>query len=246
MIAVDEFGVLAADGRSTQMVGHLAELVVWVWLALEVAGRWGISAEHLGLVRGHGSRERAQAWMIGFAYAMCTIVGMAAWTVLALVPGPVLHGDQAAAAGVPTLGAALAHGFWSAVVEELLITAVVVGVLTAARRPLWECIAVSVLMRTLPHAYVGLPMLAVLPLGVASAWLYHRYRRVTPLVLAHASYNTFVPAWSGVPLAVAVGTGLFATAAWMRAATAPGRTTRPSRSARPTTADAHHTPGSER
>lgn len=228
VITVDEAGLLTADGRSTQIVGHLAELVLWTWLAVEAAARRGLTRERLGL----GSTRRrpkrsnaAEAWLVGFACASCVVLTALLWGILRLLPGPVLRGDQGAAAGVPELGPHLVHGFWSATVEELLITAVVVGVLAAARRPLWECIAVSVLMRTLPHAYLGLTMLAQIPLGAASAWLYHRYQRVIPLILAHAGYNALATVLP-LPLVPALFvTGLLTMAAWTWTQAASG--TRP-------------------
>ncbi|WTB58082.1 hypothetical protein OIC43_08185 [Streptomyces sp. NBC_00825] len=73
--------------------------------------------------------------------------------------------------------------------EELLVTATAATVLAAARRPVWECAAASVLMRVLPHAYVGWPMAAGIPLGAAAVFLFLRYRKATPLVTAHVVYN---------------------------------------------------------
>ncbi|MGW0827103.1 hypothetical protein [Streptomyces sp. NPDC002845] len=46
------------------------------------------------------------------------------------------------------------------------------------------------------YAFVGGPHLAG---SVTAGWLYHRYRRVIPLALAHASYNTLNSLF-GVPL----------------------------------------------
>ncbi|MDX3064741.1 MULTISPECIES: CPBP family intramembrane glutamic endopeptidase [Streptomyces] len=213
VIAADEAGEFTANGTSTQVAGHLSELVIWIWLCVEVTARWGLSIQHLRLTgpkqlfRKRTKAERAtrvQGEMVFFAYAAAVCAAVLLLDVLKRLPGPVLEGDQAAAAGVPDLGPLLVHGIWSAFVEELLATAVVVAVLTAARRPLWEGLVVAALMRTLPHAYLGLwPMFAMLPLGIAAGWLYHRYRRVIPLILAHATYNT-LNALFGVPLLPAV------------------------------------------
>ncbi|MFE0357531.1 CPBP family intramembrane glutamic endopeptidase [Streptomyces nigra] len=151
--------------------------------------------------------------MVFYAYAAAVCAAVLLLGVLQQLPGPSMEGDQAAAAGVPDLGPHLVHGIWSACVEELLATAVVVAVLTAARRPLWECLVVAALMRTLPHAYLGLwPMLAMLPLGITAGWLYHRYRRVIPLVLAHAAYNTLNSVF-GIPLLPVLALSL-AAALW--------------------------------
>lgn len=230
VITADEVGEFTANGTSTQIAGHLSELVIWIWLCVEVTARWGLSIQHLKLtgpkrlLRKRTKAERAtraQGEMVFYAYAAAVCAAVLLLGVLQRLPGPVLEGDQAAAAGVPDLGPHLAHGIWSACVEELLATAVVVAVLTAARRPLWECLVVAALMRTLPHAYLGLwPMLAMLPLGIAAGWLYHRYRRVIPLVLAHAAYNTLNTVL-GVPLLPVLAL-LLAAAFWAWRATRTG------------------------
>ncbi|WP_405956863.1 CPBP family intramembrane glutamic endopeptidase [Streptomyces phaeochromogenes] len=206
VIAADEAGEFAADRSSTQVAGHLAELVIWVWLCIGAAARCGVTLQQLKppalkrLFSKHTKAERAKGELVFYTHAavLCTAVWL--MSVLKRLPGPDLEGDQATAAGVPDLGPHLAHGIWSATVEELLATALVVGVLTAVRRPLWESLAVAALMRALPHAYLGLlPMLATLLPGITAGWLYHRYRRVIPLVLAHAAYNTLNILF-GVPL----------------------------------------------
>ncbi|MDX3694814.1 CPBP family intramembrane metalloprotease [Streptomyces europaeiscabiei] len=199
VIVADEHGEFSPDRVPTQIAGHLTELILWIWLCVEVAARCGVTFHRLDitrpawLVRKRTKAERAKAAqgeMVFFAYAAAICASMFLAERLRLLPGPVLDGDQAAAAGVPDLGPHLAHAVWSATVEEVLATALVVAVLTAMRRPRWEALTVVALMRGLPHIYVGLwPALAFMSLGVAAGWLYLRYRRVIPLVLAHAAYN---------------------------------------------------------
>ncbi|MFF9436496.1 type II CAAX prenyl endopeptidase Rce1 family protein [Streptomyces sp. NPDC014735] len=203
LFAVDEHGLLSADGQPTRSVGLLAQLAVWVMLAAEIRARAGDgSGGDQWAIR---SRERqwATAWFVGFSYAACLIACMLLWRWLALLPGPVLHSSQAVAAGAPTLGAHLALGIWSGVVEELLVTATAATVLAAARRPAWECVAASVLMRVLPHAYVGWPMAAGIPLGAAAVFLFLRYRKAAPLVIAHVAYNV-ITTLMVVPLVAAL------------------------------------------
>ncbi|MGW2105027.1 CPBP family glutamic-type intramembrane protease [Streptomyces sp. NPDC001948] len=93
---------------------------------------------------------------------------------------------------------------WEHQREELLVTAAAVTVLAAARRPVWECVAASVLMRVLPHAYVGWPMAAGIPLGAAAVILFLRYRRAAPPVIAHVAYNVITTLVPGVPLGPAL------------------------------------------
>ncbi|MFI9755794.1 lysostaphin resistance A-like protein [Streptomyces collinus] len=234
VIAADENGEFAS-GVSTQIAGHLAELVIWVWLCALAAARCGVTLEHLRLAspkKLFGKRTQAESVgkaqrnlvFFGHAAAICAAVFLMG--LVKVLPGPVLEGNQAAAAGVPDRGPLLAHAVWSATVEEVLVTAVVVAVLTAARRPLWEALTVAALMRALPHLYLGLwPALALVPLGVTAGWLYHRYRRVIPLVLAHATYNVvnILFTMPPLPLLCAVmlaGAGL----SWLDAREAPALT----------------------
>ncbi|WP_405958518.1 CPBP family intramembrane glutamic endopeptidase [Streptomyces phaeochromogenes] len=233
VIVADEAGEFTAHG-STQIAGHLAELVVWVWLCVEVTARCGITLQRLNLarpdrlVRKRTKAERAQkaqGELVFYAHAAAICASVFLMGVLARLPGPVLKGDQATAAGVPDLGPHLAHALWSATVEEVLATAVAVAVLTAARRPLWEVLLVTASMRALPHLYLGLwPALSVLPLGITAGWLYHRYRRVIPLVLAHATYNVVnilfgMPPLLGVCVIMLAGVGW----SWLETRTVPPR-----------------------
>ncbi|MFF3710248.1 CPBP family intramembrane glutamic endopeptidase [Streptomyces phaeochromogenes] len=232
VIVADEAGEFTADRASTQIAGHLTELVVWLWLCVEVTARCGITLQRLNLARPvrlfrkRTKAERAQRVLgdlVFFAQAAAICAAVFLMGVLSRLPGPVLKGDQATAAGVPDLGPHLAHALWSATVEEVLATAVIVAVLTAARRPLWEVLLVTALMRALPHLYLGLwPTVAVLPLGITAGWLYHRYRRVIPLVLAHATYNVVnilfgMPPLLGVCVIMLAGVGW----SWLETRTTP-------------------------
>ncbi|MEU0649194.1 CPBP family intramembrane glutamic endopeptidase [Streptomyces umbrinus] len=234
VIMADEAGEFTADRASTQIAGHLTELVVWLWLCVEVTARCGITLQRLDLARPvrlfrkRTKAERAQRALgdlVFFAHAAAICAAVFLMGVLARLPGPLLKGDQATAAGVPDLGPHLAHALWSATVEEVLATAVVVAVLTAARRPLWEILLITALMRALPHLYLGLwPTVAVLPLGITAGWLYHRYRRVIPLVLAHATYNVVnilfgMPPLLGVCVIMLAGAGW----SWLETRTVPPR-----------------------
>ncbi|MFF5010780.1 CPBP family intramembrane glutamic endopeptidase [Streptomyces phaeochromogenes] len=234
VIVADEAGEFTADRTSTQIAGHLAELVVWVWLCVEVTARCGITLQRLNLARPvrlfrkrtkAKRAQKAQGELVFYAHSAAICASVFLMGILARLPGPVLKGDQATAAGVPDLGPHLAHALWSATVEEVLATAVVVAVLTAARRPLWEVLLVTALMRALPHLYLGLwPALAVLPLGITAGWLYHRYRQVIPLILAHATYNVVnilfgMPPLLGVSVIMLAGVGW----SWLETRTVPPR-----------------------
>ncbi|MFD5317550.1 type II CAAX prenyl endopeptidase Rce1 family protein [Streptomyces sp. NPDC127098] len=81
---------------------------------------------------------------------------------------------------------------WTSVVEELLLCAVVVTLLAAARRPVWEWLLVAAVLRLMPHLYLGLSALDTLLLGAGAAWLFYRYRDVLALIAGHFTYNTVV------------------------------------------------------
>ncbi|WP_344972073.1 CPBP family intramembrane glutamic endopeptidase [Salinactinospora qingdaonensis] len=77
----------------------------------------------------------------------------------------------------------------TAVVEEILVVAVPVVLLGAARRPTWEIYTVACLAKVSYHLYYGW---AILPLALGAAvlvWLYRRTTRLTPLITAHLTYN---------------------------------------------------------
>ncbi|MFE9287822.1 CPBP family glutamic-type intramembrane protease [Streptomyces olivaceus] len=209
MIAADDAGLLSPSRTSTHIAGRLCEIVLWVWLCMEITARRGLTLQTLSMQhpfrplskRCEAERRRCIEWHYVFCrHVLALLAGGILAFLTTLLPGPALHADQqGAAAGVPDFWPGLVQGIWSATVEELLLTAVVVTVLKAARRPLWEIVAVVAVMRALPHAYLGLgPVLAGLLPAAAAAWLYHRHQQVVPLLAAHTAYNTIVLAVSAI------------------------------------------------
>ncbi len=209
VIAADDAGLLSPSRTSTHVAGRLCEIVLWVWLCIEITTRRGLTLQALSIARPfrplskrcEAERRRCIEWnLVFYRHAAALVVGGILAFLTTLLPGPALPADhQASAAGVPDFWPGLVQGIWSAAIEEVLVTAAVVTVLKAVRRPLWEIVAVVAVMRALPHAYLGLgPVLAGLLPAAAAAWLYHRHQQVVPLIAAHTLHNTITLAVSAI------------------------------------------------
>ncbi|WP_326687241.1 MULTISPECIES: CPBP family intramembrane glutamic endopeptidase [unclassified Streptomyces] len=188
LTVIDFAGLAAPSGQPTLVVGSLAQLTLLVWLAVAIAGHAGIP---LGQVRPRARRKArtgsAPFWLVTGACMAAFLTAGALQNPLRRLPGP--QGAEPPPEGLREHVELIVGIVWSSVIEEVAVTALVVALLAAARRPLWECLVVSALMRALPHMYLGWVTLAALALGVACAWLYYRYRRVLPLVVAHLGYD---------------------------------------------------------
>ncbi|MFE7115143.1 hypothetical protein ACFU99_06925, partial [Streptomyces sp. NPDC057654] len=65
----------------------------------------------------------------------------------------------------------------------------VVLLLRGARRPTWEWITVPVILRLLPHLYLGVPALGTALTAAGAIYLYTRHHRILPLIAAHFLYD---------------------------------------------------------
>jgi membrane protease YdiL (CAAX protease family) len=88
--------------------------------------------------------------------------------------------------------------------EEIAVVGLLVILLAAARRPVWEIFTVAVAIKLSYHFYYGIPALGLIPFALAFVWLYHRTGRLWPLILAHATYNGFYAVKSIVLAAAAM------------------------------------------
>lgn len=78
------------------------------------------------------------------------------------------------------------------VFEEVLVVGYVVEALRG-RRSAWFAIHLSTAVRLVYHLYQGpVGVLTIVPIGFAFAWLYARFGRLWPLIVAHALLD-FVP-----------------------------------------------------
>jgi membrane protease YdiL (CAAX protease family) len=85
------------------------------------------------------------------------------------------------------------------VVEELVVVAFFVTVLEQARTPIWIIYAVGIAIRLSYHVYYG-PGVIVFALWAAAAiWLFRRTRRITPLIIAHVTWDAVGSFFHEVP-----------------------------------------------
>ncbi|KPI02983.1 Abortive infection protein [Actinobacteria bacterium OK074] len=206
-------------GPAAGVVGPAAEIGLYLWLAAEVCSSHGIAPDRwLARTppRGRGRTATAESVQVSALAALVFSLTYFLLTALSHLPAPAPRQDQTTAASAGGMSAFLTQILWSAVVEEIVVTAAVATILLLARRPLWEILLASALMRALPHLYLGLSLtLGVVVLGVACAALYCRYRRILPLVAAHLAYDlatVYLGPWMR-PLAVLCAWGAIATLA---------------------------------
>ncbi|WP_261164454.1 CPBP family intramembrane glutamic endopeptidase [Microbacterium sp. Marseille-Q6965] len=140
---------------------------------------------------------------LGLAVALLAVIG---------VPGLALYaGSRALGLTVQVQASELDAAWWtipllllSAVRAGLLEEVILNGYLGERLRELgwrpWATIAAIALLRGAYHAYQGPAMaLGNVAMGVVFAWVYLRWRRVMPLVIAHTLIDTI--AFVGYPLA---------------------------------------------
>ncbi|MEU4209715.1 hypothetical protein AB0F13_06890 [Streptomyces sp. NPDC026206] len=152
--------------------------------AMLIAHRWlGYSAGDLGLA----ARPRARFPYGGPGAAAVAYLGM--WTgfeAMRLFPSP---------GYVPTgrtdAGEQLLANLHSALVEETLLLALPMAVMTRLRRPWQEQLAVLVVLRVPFHLYYGYGALALCLIWMGGYVLvYRRIQLVWPFMLAHFAYNS--------------------------------------------------------
>ncbi|MCX5103621.1 CPBP family glutamic-type intramembrane protease [Streptomyces sp. NBC_00439] len=176
-----------ADG--TGVLSRIAQLALLVTLTATVCAHHRVTPEMLGPQSPKcGSSARSALATVACAFALlCFSNPLSA--LITTLGAPVPPTDPTTPSALGGLPQFVAQIVWSATVEEFVVTVAVVALLASAKRPLWECLLVSALMRTIPHLYLGLPALAMLVAGAAMALLYYQHRQVLPLVVAHIAYD---------------------------------------------------------
>jgi hypothetical protein len=97
---------------------------------------------------------------------------------------------------------AIAASINAGICEEFVMVAALVTALEAARRPTWQIYAVGLVMRLSIHLWWGPTVICVAVMAAIQIWLFRRYRRLLPLIIAHAycDLNGFAHAlygWAG-------------------------------------------------
>ncbi|NYH51350.1 hypothetical protein HNR06_000939 [Nocardiopsis arvandica] len=183
----------AVDGLAVAYGGLTFTLATALALTWWVTRHLGIGIRDLGLAP-TWTREPGLLARMDYQYQAFLVFGGSLALFLlargtAFLPG-VLAFDAPAGATADHL-----HTLWVlapaqvgvAVVAELVLLGLVVTLAEAGRRPAWETYAVSTLARLGLGVGAGWAVLALVPVGVATAWLYRRTRRLTPVIAAHAT-----------------------------------------------------------
>ncbi|WP_256728818.1 CPBP family intramembrane glutamic endopeptidase [Microbacterium oleivorans] len=136
------------------------------------------------------------------------------------VPGLGLYALGRALGITVQVGAAPLDGGWTAVMlltlaalragltEEVIFIGYLFDRLRRLGWSTWTIILSTAGLRGLYHAYQGIgPILGNLAMGVVFGWVYHRWGRVMPLVVAHVVID--LVAFIGYPLAAAWWPALF-------------------------------------
>jgi hypothetical protein len=176
----------------TSVQGELAALGLMVWLSGEVLLRHGFvlgarttgGSVWCGVLRGLRVGLSALAFFVltGFFMGVLSLYGH----------GPMLRRDQADALGLDSDLLVVAHTLWTAGAEELVCTVAVVLLLRAGHRPTWEWTAVPVVLRLVPHLYLGIIAIPIALTAVGAIYLYVRHRRIAPQIAAHVLYDVHI------------------------------------------------------
>ena len=103
----------------------------------------------------------------------------------------------------------IAAGF----VEEIVVVALLVTALEQARTKVWVIYVVGLTLRLSYHVYYGPGVIVFLLWAATAIWLFRRTRRITPLIVAHAVYDSlgsFLHEYPHPPAAIAglIGWGI--------------------------------------
>lgn len=169
-----------------------------VWLTLEICLRHGITPSRLGAwpLR-PATAERREEWKNiadstavalaaggGGAFVLVSVMQEAGLTRL------VMPGTQQQALGIGGIREIASALIFTVVLEDLIMVAAVVALLTAAHRPAWEIYTIICLAEVAVHLYFGLPALAFLPYAWLRVRLYRRHAQVIPMLAAHLAFDT--------------------------------------------------------
>jgi membrane protease YdiL (CAAX protease family) len=171
-----------------QGLSEFATAALAVVVVVALSRLRGLRAGDLGLAPSWGKR-RAYRWQ-GLGVGVFFAAALMASAALLEAVSPHAHYPYQAVSLwhlLYELPAAVNAG----IVEELVVVALLVTAAEQAGARPWAIYAVGIALRLSYHVYYG-PGVVVFALWAAAAiWLFRRTRRITPLIVAHALYDTF-------------------------------------------------------
>ncbi|TXL83949.1 hypothetical protein [Streptomyces sp. IB2014 016-6] len=170
-----------------------------VWLTVEICLRHGITPTRLGAWPLRPvTAERREEWKnIADSTAVALAAGGGgAFILVSVLQGAgltrlVMPGTQQQALGMGGIGEIASALIFTVVLEDLIMVAAVVALLTAARRRAWEIYTIICIAEVAVHLYFGLPALAFLPYAWLRIRLYRRHVQVIPMLAVHLAFDTF-------------------------------------------------------
>lgn len=181
-------GLIVAIPRLSAMIDpaivvETAGTIVGVYVAVEVAARYGIGLDALGVSPPDGLVGWAQDLQI--AVLVFTLNWVGTLVQCAIARDWSLHGAPIRHAIAGHVVLSLSAG----TIEELIIVGLVCCLCEAARAPAVASYATSLTMRIAIHG-VAVPTIASVAVwGGASVWLYRRTRRLAPIIAGHIAYD---------------------------------------------------------
>jgi hypothetical protein len=180
--------------------------------------RHGVRPGEFGLRRrgpGDGARAR-RAFTSSLIGISASAVVASVIQVLAVRIDPSMLAAQAGGAiSIPAPGLLgvlkiVGQSLSAGIAEELVLTALLVTVLTRARRPRAELLAVAVAGRIAFHLYTGIWGFGAGVFAAANVTIFLRTRRILPIVIAHAVYDATVEVHASLRIATPAGLLLLA------------------------------------
>lgn len=185
--------------RQEQAVGRSGDLPLYILqlgAALLLAGVLAVALRGPGWAEIGLGRRRSRRDTTQFHYVLAlSLIGLVVSWVAAIETLKWFDPPQVV---TDPLGSGVVEPGWywllvylfNAAVEEGVCVAWLVAVLRRAGRPRWEIYSLAIGLRVFFHLYKGLIGLCVVPFVLMNVALFDRTRRLLPLILAHAVYDT--------------------------------------------------------
>lgn len=174
---------LSAMGIDPAIVVETAGTILGVYVAVEVAARYGIGLDALGVSPPDGLVGWAQDLQI--AVLVFTLNWAGTLVQCAIAWDWSLHGAPIRRDIAGHVVLSLSAG----IVEELIIVGLVCCLCEVARAPAVASYATSLAMRIAIHGVAVATIASVAVWGGASVWLYRRTRRLAPIIAGHIAYD---------------------------------------------------------